>query len=308
MKVCICVDAGGSTTKVAIFDQKGRLLTKGVGQSGSPAVDVHQWYKHIDDTIELTLSKLSTEQIEIEYIEMGVSGISALSSHREIDDFFATKYQTQCEITSDTVTALYSVIEEEDASGIVVISGTGVAIYGEHNGKSHLIGGWGHLIRESGSAYAIVHDLAIEMIDKYESRKELDSLEKGFLETLGFRDIRDLNHLFYQHTKDDIAKWSVYIKSCAQKGDLHAKTLLYMQGISLGKQIEHLMQWLSMPPKTKIGLRGGFLEHEGEYIIKGIHDYVKQKKIELTFEENTSDQMIGVYRRACRHMKQNRMG
>ena len=117
-----------------------------------------------------------------------------------------------------------------------------------------------------------------------------------------------MNRLFYQHTKDDIAKWSVYIKSCAQKGDFHAKTLLYTQGISLGRQIEHLMQWLAMPPKTKIGLRGGFLEHEGEYIIKGIHDYVKQKKIELTFEENTNDQMIGVYRRACYHMKQNRMG
>lgn len=308
MKVCICVDAGGTSTKVAIFDCKGKILTTGIGKPGSPAVDIQHWYQHIDDTIQLALSKLSAEEIEIEYIEMGVSGISALSSHREMDDFFEKKYQTICEITSDTVTALYSVIEENDTSGIVVISGTGVAIYGERDGKSQLIGGWGHLIRESGSAYAIVHDLAVEMIDKYESGKELDQLEKGFLDALGFENIRDLNHLFYQHTKNEIAKWSIYIKSCAQNGDLHAKNLLYTQGVLLGKQVEHLIQWLSISPKTKIGLRGGFLEYEGQYIIKGIHDYFKQRNIELTFEESIIHQMLGVYRRACYNMKQNRMG
>ncbi|MCM1260882.1 MAG: hypothetical protein NC182_07130 [Prevotella sp.] len=308
MKVCICVDAGGTSTKVAIFDCKGEVLTTGVGKLGSPAVDIQHWYQHIDDAIQLTLSKLSIEQLEVEYIEIGVSGISALSSHKKVDDFFEKKYQTICEITSDTVTALYSVIEENDTSGIVVISGTGVAIYGEHNGKSHLIGGWGHLIRECGSAYAIVHDLAVEMIDKYESGEELDQLEKGFLKALDFKDIRDLNHLFYQHTKDEIAKWSRYIKSSAKKGDLHAKNLLYAQGVSLGKQVEHLIHWLSIPQKTKIGLRGGFLEYEGQYIIKGIYDYFKQNNIELTFEKTIVNQMVGVYRRACYNMRQNRMG
>ena len=308
MKVRICVDAGGTSTKVAIFDSKGNILIDGVGKPGSPAVDMQHWYQHIDDAIQRTLFELSLEKVEIEYMEMGISGISALSSHREIDDFFEKKYQTRCEITSDTVTALYSVMEENDASAIVVISGTGVAIYGEHNGKGQLVGGWGHLIREYGSAYAIVHDLAVEMIDKYESGKELDQLEKGFLEELGFNHIRDLNHLFYQHTKDEIAKWSMYIKLCAQNGDLHAITLLYEQGVALGKQVEHLIQLLSIPPKTKIGLRGGFLEHVGQYIIKGIHDYFNQRNIDLTFEASIVNQMIGVYRRACYNIKQNRMG
>lgn len=307
MKVYICVDAGGTSTKVAIFHCNGEMLATGVGKSGSPAVDIRNWYQHIDDTIQLALSKLAIEEVEIAYIEMGVSGISALSSHQEIDDFFEKKYHSKCEITSDTLTALYSVMEENDSSGIVVISGTGVAIYGEHMGKNHLIGGWGHLIRERGSAYAIVHDLVVEMIDKYESGKTLDSLEEGFLLALGFQSVRDLNHLFYQHSKDEIAKWSTYIKACAQKGDRHAIALLYAQGIALGEQVEHLSRFLSIPSKTKIGLRGGFLEYEGQYIIKGIQDYFNQRNIIFTFENDKIDQMIGVYRRAQYNTRQDRM-
>lgn len=307
MKIYICVDAGGTSTKVTIFHCNGKILATGIGKSGSPAVDIQHWYQHIDEAIQLTLSQLSLEKVEIEYIEIGVSGISALSSHQEINDFFEKKYHSKCEIISDTLTALYSVMDENDSSGIVVISGTGVAIYGEHKGQSHLVGGWGHLIREQGSAYAIVHDLAIEIIEKYEVGKVLDQLEEGFLAALGFHSARDLTQLFYQHSKDEIAKWSIYIKTYAQKGDIHAISLLYAQGIALGKQVEHLIQFLSIPAKTKIGLRGGFLENEGQYIIKGMRDYFNQRNIELTFEECKINQMIGVYRRACYNIKQNRM-
>lgn len=298
----ICVDAGGTSCKAAIFQKNGQILAKGFGKSGSPAVSTN-WYIHIDDAISNALSKINRNNFEIAFIQIGASGISALNSHQEIDLYFIDKYNCPCNITSDTLTALYSVLDENEQEGIVVISGTGVGIFGKNkDSKTMLIGGWGHLIREYGSAYSIVHIFCINLVNHYEETGELSVLEKLFLEKCGFTKVRDLNHLFYQKNKDEIASLSVFFKEEANKGNLDAIDLLKEQGYLLGRQVKNLMRFLNLPNKTKIGLRGGFLEIDGKYIIIGIKEYFKENNIELSFEKETKDQLVGVYQLARKNI------
>ena len=214
------------------------------------------------------------------------------------------KYNARCSITSDTLTALYSVINENDDEGIVVISGTGVAVFGKKANNTHLIGGWGHLIRERGSAYAIVHDFVVSIIDKVEASIPLDELDKDFLNYCKIEDIREFNHLFYQHSKDEIATYSVFFKEEADKNNERAIKLLKEQGVLLGIQVKHLMQTLNIKNGAKIGLKGGFIEHDGKYITEGIFEYFKNNNIELTYVNNHEEQLMGVYRLAKIHLNE----
>ena len=88
--IIICVDAGGTTSKVGIFTNDGNILMRETGKAGSPAVDKN-WYLNIDSAIQKALDKLDFEY-NVLYIELGVSGISALTEHSNIDEYFMQKY------------------------------------------------------------------------------------------------------------------------------------------------------------------------------------------------------------------------
>lgn len=149
-EVYICVDAGGTTSKAAIFSKDGTILARGFAESGSPAVTYDRWYVNIEKSM---IDAINHYQTPMKIIKMvfGVSGISALSSITDVKNYFEQKYLSTCIITSDTMTALYSVLENSKDAGMVVIAGTGVAIFGKNHSETMLIGGWGHLLREKGS-------------------------------------------------------------------------------------------------------------------------------------------------------------
>ena len=211
-------------------------------------------------------------------------------------NYFEQKYLSTCIITSDTMTALYSVLENSKDAGMVVIAGTGVAIFGKNHSETMLIGGWGHLLREKGSAYAIVHDFCVKMIEKYEAGIRLNKLEYAFLNNYKMSNIREFNHLFYQNSKDEIAKLSIFFKQQAKLGNKQAMKLLKNQGFELAKQTINLMKKLNLKNNTIIGLTGGFIDNDGEYIIEGFKEYMDKVKIDLKYKINDGEQLFGVYK------------
>lgn len=295
--VYICVDAGGTTSKAAIFDESGKILSRGKSLSGSPAVSFDKWYLHIDEAVSDSLNNLSTE-VNILKIVMGVSGLSAKKNTNFEKNYFEEKYKAPCLIVSDTLTALYSVINENDEKGIIVISGTGIAIFGKNGPQTAMTGGWGHIIRELGSAYSSVHDFCVNIINKYESQIQFNDLEQKFLDKYNYTNVRQFNHLFYNNSKDEIAKLSLFFKEEAKKNNLLAKEFLYEQGVLLAKQTENLKNLLNLPNYVTIGLTGGFIEHDGEDIVKGFKEYLESKEIYLNYNNEHNEQLIGVYRLA----------
>ena len=294
-EVYICVDAGGTTSKAAIFSKDGTILARGFAESGSPAVTYDRWYVNIEKSM---IDAINHYQTPMKIIKMvfGVYGISALSSITDVKNYFEQKYLSTCIITSDTMTALYSVLENSKDAGMVVIAGTGVAIFGKNHSETMLIGGWGHLLREKGSAYAIVHDFCVKMIEKYEAGIRLNKLEYAFLNNYKMSNIREFNHLFYQNSKDEIAKLSIFFKQQAKLGNKQAMKLLKNQGFELAKQTINLMKKLNLKNNTIIGLTGGFIDNDGEYIIEGFKEYMDKVKIDLKYKINDGEQLFGVYK------------
>lgn len=90
-EVYICVDAGGTTSKAAIFSKDGTILARGFAESGSPAVTYDRWYVNIEKSM---IDAINHYQTPMKIIKMvfGVSGISALSSITDVKNYFEQKY------------------------------------------------------------------------------------------------------------------------------------------------------------------------------------------------------------------------
>lgn len=61
------------------------------------------------------------------------------------------------------------------------------------------------------------------------------------------------------------------------------------------------MKHLKLKNGTKIGLKGGFIEKDGQLIIDGFKEYMINRKINLRYIDNQYEQLYGVYRFAVWH-------
>lgn len=110
-------------------------------------------------------------------------------------------------ITGDHVTALKGAFK--NACGILLIAGTGAICYGQTGSGEEPVraGGFGHLIDDGGSAYAIGRDLLHEVVMEWDGRKEKTILTKAVFAKIGITSVPELIAYIYdkKHTKREIA-------------------------------------------------------------------------------------------------------
>ncbi|HHU55199.1 MAG TPA: hypothetical protein GXZ48_00715 [Acholeplasmataceae bacterium] len=255
-KVIISVDAGGSSTRTAIIDYEKNILDVFKTGSGSPAVlnDEHLAFANIDEGLEKAYKKVKPE-----LIVMGVSGIESVADREKYVDYFQNKYNAKVLIENDAVIAVYSIVTDKYNEGILVLSGTGSAVMGIKDTKTRLIGGWGHILTEVGSAFTTVRDFFKSLILNYELGKELTDLGKEFFKRYNLNRMEDIKLCVYPKTKKDIAKYASFITEFADKGNPDAIALLKQGARDLARDVKNAYKALNLSSDAVIGFRGGFV-------------------------------------------------
>ena len=292
-KVIICVDAGGTSTKIAVIDQNKEILIKNIIGPGSPAVNINAC-----EDIYNALTKLYNEIKDsylISAIILGMSGFALVDTtnyKKQLED----RFKTNIILISDVDLAYYSTIKDEYNFGCVVVSGTGAAVQAVNDNKSFMSNGWGQLLTERGSGYTCVRDYVCLMIHTLEEKGHLSPLGNKFLEYCGFKDILDFKPLFYRHSKDEVASYSkFFIEEACRNHNKEAIKWLETNGTLIGKDIVSSCKRVKMPKDFPIGFRGGFINGiTPNYQIESAIKYVKGKGYNpiLVLEE---DPLIGGY-------------
>lgn len=271
-KVIISVDAGGTSTRYAVIDDEKNLLKSYEGLPGSPAInanaenDIFYMLCHIYEDIK--------DSYEICGIVFGMSGF-ALVHVNEFTKRLVEKFHTNIFMHHDAYLALYSIMQDKYKSGVVVISGTGSAVFGLNGDKEFMASGWGQLLTERGSAYACVKDFVCKMIHDREEKGTFTNLQQKLLDHLHYEKLEDFKPLFYLHKKDEIAKYSLFFKEEALNGDKEAIDWLYYNGTLLGLDTISAAKRVGIEKDVVIGFRGGFVLNSSE-VIKGCIDTVKE--------------------------------
>lgn len=295
IKYMIGIDAGGTSSKGIAILEDGNVLCKSISGGGSLAVlDEDTIWRHIESVIDDIINQVDSNIYVLDFIQMGLSAFSIIDDVRKKEEYFMTKYKVEVSIKSDTLIALYSVLKDKFTNGVVAVSGTGVAVYGKHNDDFCLIGGWGHIIRELGSAYSLVLHLALKIIDNMETNTPLSEFEASFLEYLKSKNIVDLKHLFYGYSKSEIAEMAIYIKEQSSKYS-DAYNLLFDEGKMLGMQIVKAVKKIKLEDSFIIGLRGGFVQKSADVIVEGIKEILKKHSLDKYLVIDSEEPIYGTY-------------
>lgn len=293
-KAMIGVDAGGSSTKLALFLEDGTIVKKLKAKAGSSA-SVKSALENVEEGV-LKLYEEVKDDYDLRYIVLGLSGLKANSkdSLEKLVSNLKAKTNLDVSLNPDTLLALYSFLKDEHEEGIVVISGTGHASFGlNEEGKSMMIGGWGYMIYEIGSAFSAVQDLIIKSVRHYEEGT-VYPLAQSLIKAIGLSTIDDLRVFMYHNDKKEIASYAYLITDGAKAGDKLALEILDDASKGIIRSIKLLVKHLELKETAILGFTGEYIKNS-KILQELVLEKLQKEKIKLKYLEGSIDPICGAY-------------
>jgi N-acetylglucosamine kinase-like BadF-type ATPase len=169
-------DGGGTKTTVVCLDENGKTLLRA---EAGPFNSLGNVSEALDRAIKESLSymeKLPGGLAGCGGLCIGGAGISSARVREDIAKSLSGHgFSAPYKLVSDYETAFYGVFGctagPGHAVGLALISGTGSVCYGrDEEGRAHRAGGWGHLIDDEGSGYAIGRDVLASAVRALDGR------------------------------------------------------------------------------------------------------------------------------------------
>lgn len=188
------IDGGGTKTVAVLMAQDRTEL--GRGQAGSTnwnSVGIERAHSHLDEAIDGALSSGGHGQGEVGAVCIGASGVDRPLDRERMTGWLQARFPTAAlAIHNDAVIALASGTGGE-IFGVVLISGTGMIVYGfDQEGRRQRAGGWGALLGDRGSGYALGAEVLKAVTWAADGRGPETMLTTMLLAHLGLAQAQDL--------------------------------------------------------------------------------------------------------------------
>ncbi|MBQ8575781.1 MAG: hypothetical protein IJ447_07040 [Clostridia bacterium] len=263
MKYYLGIDGGGTKTVAVICDEKGTLVSKFVGNSiNYNAVGTDTARKNLKDTVDGVLDGKDI------CLSSAFIGMPALSERA--DEALTAKLCggiIDCpKITMDSDVYIGLEAMKPSGSAAMVVSGTGSMAVGRlDDGTVIHTGGWGYILGDEGSGYAIALDGIKAAICGAEESAEKTALTQKMLEHFKVNDILSLIDIFYDPplSNSEIARFAPAVFECAKNGDTVAKSIGKSHAKLLANTVSALLK--KMPCGTPLGLWGGIMINCDEF-------------------------------------------
>lgn len=288
MKYIIGVDAGGTKTAAAAFDENGKKLLEVIGDYGSVTANYEKGLEHICETVDRLIAQMDGE---CTYLCIGCAGIETGDYKQKAYVLFREKYNFPVYITNDAMLGLYAALKGED--GILVIAGTGSIGYLKQNGELKRFGGWGHLINDDGSGYTIATKAIRFIAYSFDVNESETALKKAVFEKLGITELRSLIQFVYASSKGDIAALVPVIEKCANEGDPQANEILNWAGERLSRLAIGLCKQYNVTA-PKIAISGSVLRKMPS-VKETFCNAVKEEVGDFTLIDESFDPTTGGY-------------
>jgi glucosamine kinase len=211
------IDGGQSSTVAVIGDEGRRVLARG---RAGPADEVAQGadstrlHDALNGALQDAIAKAGLpHDARFEAIVAGISGYEGKIYGKE--PHLPADHLT---LTHDTVIAHAGALEGKP--GIIVIAGTGSVAYGRNERGEHaLIGGWGYLFGDEGSAFSIVREALSDAMRKRDIGQSSE-LEAPLLAYFEQPSLRTLARAFYagRITRSDLASAAPVVMKHEERG------------------------------------------------------------------------------------------
>ena len=274
MKYYLGIDGGGTKTTAVICDENCNFISSFVGESinfnSVGTKTARENLRSIADGVT------QGGNIRPDAVFIGMSAISERADDaltKELcDDIF------DCgNIIMDSDVFIGIEAMRCDGAAAMVISGTGSMAAGRlADGEIIHTGGWGYILGDEGSGYAMALDAIKAGICASEGSSQPTSLTQAVLDHFKISDMQELIDIFYDPPlpRSEIAKFAPVFMDCVKNADQAATEILKYHAKKLADTVSALL--VRMPEGTPLGLWGGVMINCTEFRDE-FSSHIKQK-------------------------------
>lgn len=258
------VDGGATRARALVVDARGTVLAR---REGGAAI-----VRPEDPTAAAaTVAALTRATLDDVYpgAIAGVLCCALAGARREIEQgavrahLEAAQLAGRILVVTDAEAALHDAFG--GSAGILLIGGTGSVAWGRaEDGRTARVGGWGHLLGDEGSAYAVGLAALRSVVRVHDGRAPASRLHARVLEHTGSGAATDLVSWTVHATKAEIAALSRVVAAEAAAGDARAAAIIAEAVAALvelaGALHERLAPWTRA---AEIAVTGGLADAEG---------------------------------------------
>lgn len=227
----IGLDGGGTKTSAELCDLSCQPFTTAQGgPSNFQVIGVEQAARTILDLVETCCHSVGCSYDRIGCVVSGLTGAGRSVDQERMRDGLQREADRRglsighFIVESDARIALEGALGGD--SGIIVIAGTGSIVFGkDRKGHVHRAGGWGRLIGDEGSGYAIGRELFRVVAASLDGRVPKSSMLAILKKKAGLSTPESIISALYKEGFD-VASVAPLVIESADKGDRYARKIL----------------------------------------------------------------------------------
>jgi N-acetylglucosamine kinase-like BadF-type ATPase len=247
--VVIGIDGGATKTVAVVMDQDRQEI--GRSQSGSTnwnSVGLDLAHAHLREAIFGALAQAGRPIEDVQAVCIGASGVDRPPDRERMTGWLRGFLpRAALAIHNDAVIALASGTGGE-IYGVVLISGTGMIVYGfDRAGNRARAGGWGALLGDPGSGYALGAEILKAVTWAVDGRGPATALTEILLGHLGLERPQQLVDWAYRDIAwERFAALAPLAIQCAEDGDAVAQRILAEGAAGLAVAVKAVVAGLKM--------------------------------------------------------------
>ena len=288
IKYMIGIDAGGTHSTAIAYDENGKELARAESGPGQINNDYELGLKNIAAAINELRDKIEGDPIKI---LAGIAGLSVVGNAPEVAATISSMVgNIPTRAITDSLLALYNGLEGAD--GALVIAGTGSVVNGRQDGSLITAGGYGSLLGDEGSGYAITKAALQASLLKWDKRED-SSLVDLFVDMWDLDSLNEASAKFYKMTSPEVASYAVKIAKLADSGDEEARKIIQEQAHLLARDILMVLDRYEDPKPMRVALTGSVLSNNA-MMRSFMEDEVKEKYPDAVFSVSNGENARGV--------------
>lgn len=219
MGYVIGIDGGGTRTTLALADESGGEILRRTGPAG--LVDPRRPTATAEMLTALVREALASAGVSgpAESLCAGLAGVGNAAERMMVETALRREgIAVEVCIRSDGETALHGALGGE--AGLLLIAGTGSVAYGRsEDGRVERCGGWGMVVGDEGSGYAIGRAALAAALEDVDGRGPPTRLRPVLLAALGLSLPDAVPPWAGRAEKSEIAALAVHVLRLAEEGD-----------------------------------------------------------------------------------------
>lgn len=250
------IDGGGTKTTLLWQDSGGQTLGKRtLGPLNINGTDQDSVHALLEE-----LCRFFQQQGRCLAVCIGAAGVSNPRLRTLVGETMRKAHVEHWLLVGDSEIALAGALE--GAPGCALIAGTGsVCVGSDRDGRLFRAGGWGHLLGDEGSGYALGRDALRAVTRFWDGSGDATALTDLIAGHLGIRDRQGMISYVYDGNKSQVAAVAPLVEQAAAAGDPVAADILALHARALGELGETVARQLHME-RGEIAMLGGLLQQD----------------------------------------------